>query len=347
MAYSYNEVTVDASPKVIAVPEYIDQAHIKVSINGVDTTSFSWVNSNTVSVPAPIGSKVRVRRETSPQTRLVDYMDGTGLTEAVLDTDSRQAFFLAQEQLDATNEAIDAYGSLATALALMVQLNAESTEARDEAETAEVNAEAARDAAITARNAAQAAQTAAEQARDTANSHKNAAATSASNAATSETNAANSASAAATSASNASTSASNAATSASNAAGSASAAATSASQAAASAATWNQPPLVSFSANRTLGLSDAGCTLLHPSADTTGRTVTIPSNTSVAFPINTQITIINMNGAGTLQLMPEMGVVFRRAGDGAMGQRAVAANGCVTIIKVDTNEWYVTGIGVT
>ena len=105
MAYSYNEVTATGSAQLIAVPEYIDTAHIKVSINGVDTNSFTWTNSNTVSVTATAGTTIRVRRESSPGARVVDYMDGTSLTEAVLDADSKQAFFLAQEQLDAPTSA--------------------------------------------------------------------------------------------------------------------------------------------------------------------------------------------------------------------------------------------------
>lgn len=106
MAYSYNEVTATGAAQFITVPAYIDQTHIKVSINGTDTAGFTWINSNTVSVTATAGAKVRVRRESSPATRVVDYMDGMSLTEVVLDNDSKQAFYLAQEQVDATAEAL-------------------------------------------------------------------------------------------------------------------------------------------------------------------------------------------------------------------------------------------------
>lgn len=126
MAYSYNEVTGTGVSQLIPVPEYVDQAHIFVSINGVNTTTFSWVNPNTVSVTAAVGSKVRVYRSTSPSERVVDYMDGQSLTEAVLDADSKQAFFLAQEQLDATNEAVVAYGGLASTLTTIQAETAES-----------------------------------------------------------------------------------------------------------------------------------------------------------------------------------------------------------------------------
>ena len=39
-------------------------------------------------------------RSTSQGTRLVDYVDGSNLTETDLDLDSKQAFYMAQESLD-------------------------------------------------------------------------------------------------------------------------------------------------------------------------------------------------------------------------------------------------------
>ena len=51
------------------------------------------------SMPAS-GSNIVITRESSPTTRLVDYQTGSILSEAVLDTDSQQAFFLAQEAND-------------------------------------------------------------------------------------------------------------------------------------------------------------------------------------------------------------------------------------------------------
>lgn len=116
MAYSFNEVLATGVAQLIAVPEYIDQSHIKVRVNGVDTSSFSWVNANTVSVTAVAGATVRVYRDSSPAARLVDYVDGASLTEAALDADSKQAFFLMQEQLDRTADTFALAASLTTAL---------------------------------------------------------------------------------------------------------------------------------------------------------------------------------------------------------------------------------------
>src|SRR5574343_1304568 len=58
----------------------------------------------------------------------------------------------------------------------------------------------------------------------------------------------------------------------------------------------------SQSAAYQLVLSDAGKHLLHPSADTTARTFTIPANSTVAFPIGTVVTFVNQASAGTMTI---------------------------------------------
>src|SRR5574337_915301 len=58
----------------------------------------------------------------------------------------------------------------------------------------------------------------------------------------------------------------------------------------------------SQSAAYTLVAGDAGKHILHPSADTTARTFTIPANSSVAFAIGTAVTFVNQNSAGTLTI---------------------------------------------
>jgi hypothetical protein len=52
-------------------------------------------------------------------------------------------------------------------------------------------------------------------------------------------------------------------------------------------------PQNSQSADYTLVLADSGKHILHPSADTSARTFTIPANSSVAYPIGTALTFIN------------------------------------------------------
>jgi hypothetical protein len=100
------------------------------------------------------------------------------------------------------------------------------------------------------------------------------------------------------------------------------------------------------SANYTLVLNDAGTDILHPSADTTARTWTIPANSSVAFPIGTRVTFINQNAAGAITIAITTDVM-RLAGAGTTGSRTLAANGIATAIKLTATEWIISGTGLT
>lgn len=105
-------------------------------------------------------------------------------------------------------------------------------------------------------------------------------------------------------------------------------------------------PQNSQSAAYTLVLADSGKHILHPSADTTARTFTIPANSSVAFPIGTAITFVNQNGAGVVTIAITTDTM-RLAGAGTTGSRTLAANGVATCIKVTSTEWIISGVGLT
>lgn len=105
-------------------------------------------------------------------------------------------------------------------------------------------------------------------------------------------------------------------------------------------------PQNSQSANYTCVLADAGDHILHPSADTTARTFTIPANSSVAFPIGTAITFVNQNGAGVVTISITTDTM-RLAGAGTTGSRTLAANGIATAVKVASTEWIISGVGLT
>lgn len=102
----------------------------------------------------------------------------------------------------------------------------------------------------------------------------------------------------------------------------------------------------SQSAAYTLVLADAGRHLLHPSADTTARTWTIPANASVAFPIGTAVTFVNQNGAGVITIAITSDAM-RLAGAGTTGSRTLAANGIATALKITATEWIISGTGLT
>lgn len=105
-------------------------------------------------------------------------------------------------------------------------------------------------------------------------------------------------------------------------------------------------PINSQSAAYTLVLSDSGKTILHPSADTTARTFTIPANASVAFPLGTAVTFVNQNGAGTVTIAITTDTM-RLAGAGTTGSRTLAANGIATALKITSTEWIISGTGLT
>lgn len=105
-------------------------------------------------------------------------------------------------------------------------------------------------------------------------------------------------------------------------------------------------PQNSQSAAYTLVATDSGKHILHPSADTTARTFTIPANSSVPYAIGTAITFVNQNGAGTLTIAITTDTM-RLAGAGTTGSRTLAANGVATAIKLTSTEWIISGVGLT
>lgn len=105
-------------------------------------------------------------------------------------------------------------------------------------------------------------------------------------------------------------------------------------------------PQNSQSAAYTLVLADSGKHILHPSADTTARTFTIPANSSVAYAVGTAITFINQNGAGVVTIAITSDTM-RLAGAGTTGSRTLAANGVATAIKITSTEWIISGTGLT
>lgn len=104
-------------------------------------------------------------------------------------------------------------------------------------------------------------------------------------------------------------------------------------------------PQNSQSTAYTLVLADAGKHILHPSADTTARTFTIPANASVAFPIGTAITFINQNAAGVLTIAITTDTM-RLAKVGTTGSRTLEVNGVATALKLTSTEWIISGTGL-
>jgi len=104
-------------------------------------------------------------------------------------------------------------------------------------------------------------------------------------------------------------------------------------------------PQNSQSAAYTLVLADSGKHILHPSADANARTFTIPANSSVAYPIGTAVTFVNMTSqvvtiaitTDTLTLSPA----------GTSGSRSLAQYGSATALKIGSTQWLISGSGLT
>ena len=104
--------------------------------------------------------------------------------------------------------------------------------------------------------------------------------------------------------------------------------------------------LTSKSADYTFVLADANNSFLHPAADTTGRTWTIPANGAVAYPVGTVLTFVNENAAGTITIAITSDTL-RLGGTTSTGSRTLAANGMATAIKITSTVWYISGVGLT
>jgi len=100
--FSRHQYISDGSTDSFVVPfPYISKDHVKVYVNG-GLGYFRWNTDGSVRViPQPVnGDSILLVRETSKNARLVDYVGNASLGEVELDTDSKQAFYLIQEQSD-------------------------------------------------------------------------------------------------------------------------------------------------------------------------------------------------------------------------------------------------------
>jgi hypothetical protein len=103
-------------------------------------------------------------------------------------------------------------------------------------------------------------------------------------------------------------------------------------------------PQNSQSAAYTLVLSDSGKSIVHPITDNNARTFTIPANGSVAYPVGTAVTFINMINTVTIAITTD---TMYLAGTGTTGSRTLAAYGVATAIKVTSTSWIISGNGLT
>jgi len=189
MARAKDVYTADGSTQSFAVTfPFISRSHVTVTVNGASAT-FTWVNDGQITISSPTvvnTDKVIIQRASSDTVRLVDYVDGSNLTESDLDLDSKQAFYMSQEALDERDNhlAMDTSGADSwDAQSKKITDLTTPTNANDASNKSYVDAQI--DTSTTNADNASASATAAA-------TSATAAATSATNASTSETNAATS-----------------------------------------------------------------------------------------------------------------------------------------------------------
>jgi hypothetical protein len=82
---------------------------LSATVNGTVVTTYTLdgAGTNLTFNVAPVnGAAIEIRRTTSQNTKLVDYVSGSVLTENDLDTDSDQAFYMSQEAIDKAGDVI-------------------------------------------------------------------------------------------------------------------------------------------------------------------------------------------------------------------------------------------------
>lgn len=99
-------------------------------------------------------------------------------------------------------------------------------------------------------------------------------------------------------------------------------------------------PQNSQSAGYVCVLTDAGKHIYMATAGT----FTIPANASVAYPIGTAITFINMSAACTIPITSD---AMYLAGPGTTGTRTLAQYGIATAVKMTSTTWIISGTGLT
>jgi hypothetical protein len=104
-------------------------------------------------------------------------------------------------------------------------------------------------------------------------------------------------------------------------------------------------PQNSQSAAYTLIAADAGKHIFHPSTDANARTFTIPANSSVAYPIGTAISFVNMTSQ-VVSIAITTDTMYL-AGTGTTGTRSLAQYGTATALKMTSTTWIISGAGLT
>lgn len=138
MANTYVDYTATAAQTDFAFSfPYLEDSHVTVEIDGVATTDFTIVTTPSTKVVldsgATAGQIVRVRRKSQPDTNLVDFVNGSVLTESELDRAYLHNRYLAEEiaELNDASLQIGAGGTNWDGKSLQIKNLADPTDTTD------------------------------------------------------------------------------------------------------------------------------------------------------------------------------------------------------------------------
>jgi hypothetical protein len=106
-----------------------------------------------------------------------------------------------------------------------------------------------------------------------------------------------------------------------------------------------ETPINTQTTNYTAVLSDSGKSIYYASAGAVN--MTIPANSSVAYPTGTVLTFINDASAAVAMSILITTDTLVLAGAGTTGTRTLARYGVATAVKVASTKWYISGTNLT
>jgi len=246
--------------------EYLKQADVKVTLNTVATTAFTFANATTLAfTTAPAnGVAIRIFRDTTIDTLSSTFFPGSAIKAEDLNENFTQSLYVTQESdAEAAAATTTANGAVTTANSAVTTANGAVTTAN--------SADTKSDAAVATANTSNTNSTAAVATANTASSNATAAVNTANTASTNATAAVNTANTASTNATTAVNTANSAATDAATAISTANAATTAANTA---TATANSATTTANGAVTTANTADTNATAAVSTANTANTSAT-------------------------------------------------------------------------
>jgi hypothetical protein len=107
---------------------------------------------------------------------------------------------------------------------------------------------------------------------------------------------------------------------------------------------YRDVPQLALSGATTLPIDAAGKHYYYTSSGNT--TITIPASGTTNFPIGTAVTLVNLGLGNIVVNRATTGVLLYLSGNGTVSNRAVANVGMATLLKVNTDTWFINGANV-